>query len=600
MASSGSFRTAPSYNGRCLVFSWVAVSQSEEYNTTAINWSVSAAGGDDTWYSVNNLVVYLDGMLVYSIPSDSHVQYAPGEMVASGSYTMSHNGEGKRTFTASVEAGIYEWQINTRGSSTFTLDDISQASQPSLVTWPVTTNDVGYFGEQFPIFMNRKSYEFTHTVRYEYGDRSGVIGQNVENDIYWTIPFEFINDIPGNTSASGRIFVDTYKGSTFIGTRYTGFTVKVPTSIKPSCSIQVLDATDTKDYYGSLVKGLSKLYVKTTAYPAYSSPITLYNVIANGSVYGSAEITTSVLRNAGTTTVTADVTDRRGRRSESVSTSFPVLDYESPNVSRLTVVRCNEDGTANRRGDHVKVVFSAAVTDIDGKNNARYNVYYKKNSESLFTKIPLTDITNQYSVTDKEYIFAASKGNTYDVKVEAEDRHKSGIRSAKAPTAYAILSWRGFRTSNGVEDGVGIGMVPEKPNTLQVAWDTEFYGGVSGTIFDAIYPVNSIYISYSHVYPGELFGGDWERMQDGFLWASRETDNIGVTGGEKTHLLTLDEMPIHDHGSVYSQHASGLKSQAWYSESGDKLAYGIVQAGGGLAHNNMPPYIQVSIWRRTG
>jgi hypothetical protein len=113
------------------------------------------------------------------------------------------------------------------------------------------------------------------------------------------------------------------------------------------------------------------------------------------------------------------------------------------------------------------------------------------------------------------------------------------------------------------------------------------------------YPVGSIYIAYSHTNPGTLFGGTWERITNAFLWAADASGTIGQTGGEKTHTLTTAELPKHTHGAVYSQNAAGDKTQAWFSTSGDKLAYGTVEAGGGQPHNNMPPYIQVSIWRRT-
>lgn len=123
------------------------------------------------------------------------------------------------------------------------------------------------------------------------------------------------------------------------------------------------------------------------------------------------------------------------------------------------------------------------------------------------------------------------------------------------------------------------------------------------SILDFIYPVGSIYISYSHVNPGTMFGGTWTRIENAFLWACDADGDIGTTGGEKTHKLTTAEMPSHSHGAVYSGNATGTKNLPWLSTSvlgtGDKLAYSTIATGDGAAHNNMPPYIQVSVWRRT-
>lgn len=123
------------------------------------------------------------------------------------------------------------------------------------------------------------------------------------------------------------------------------------------------------------------------------------------------------------------------------------------------------------------------------------------------------------------------------------------------------------------------------------------------SLIDFIYPVGSVYISWSHVNPGTLFGGTWVRIENAFLWGCDENGGIGTTGGEKTHVLTTAEMPSHSHGAVYSGNATGTKNLPWLSTgvlgTGDKLAYGTIATGGGAAHNNMPPYVQVSIWRRT-
>ena len=115
------------------------------------------------------------------------------------------------------------------------------------------------------------------------------------------------------------------------------------------------------------------------------------------------------------------------------------------------------------------------------------------------------------------------------------------------------------------------------------------------------YPVNSIYISYSHTSPAELFGGTWARIEDRFLWGCKSTESIGATGGESSHTLVVDEMPSHSHPFIstneYSSTSGGWNAPAW--GPGSKNTAAITGfTGGGAAHNNMPPYIQVSIWRR--
>lgn len=754
MASSGYFNTG-SYEGRYLQFSWTESSQSVANNTTTIKWTLKGLGGGSTWYNAGNFKVVIAGETVYS--SATRIRLSNGTQVASGTYTFKHGADGTKTFAASAEAGIYSVAVNCKGSGNFTLDTIARASQPSCVTWPNHTQDVGSFGDTISIHMNRNSSAFTHTVRYAFGSMSGTCvdadtgkaATGVTTGIRWKIPETFMTLLPTTTSGSGTIYVDTYNGSTLIGTKYCGFTATVPASVKPTCSIQVLDATNTQDIYGNLVRGLSKLYVKTTGAPSYGSPIRAYSVTANDVRYAAAEITTGVLTKAGTTTITANVTDGRGRTSTTASASFAVLDYAPPNISKLTAVRCNQDGTANKRGGYIKVVFSASVTALNSKNTALYKVKYKKTTDTAYTTVTISALTNQYAVTNHAYIFAASVSSSYDITVEATDRHNSAhptSKSTKAPTGASVFSWRGFKTSSGMQDGAGIGKVPEKANTLQVGWDAEFdnavvtkgnqycfssigaattdgfilmarititaensdspitfefsrrteiapmtvhicfkstanmvpglksitYEGanydayltnssasvwdlyvrkvnqsdtvtlnrwytserqmkrmtvefvgsiasqvptglvgyykatplVAKHIVDAFYSVGSVMIRYDHADPNTMYPGTtWVRITNRFLWGCDADGDVGVVGGEKTVTLTTAQMPSHTHGAVYSADASGTKNLPWLSTgvlgTGDKLAYSTVATGGSAAHNNMPPYIQVSIWRRT-
>lgn len=127
----------------------------------------------------------------------------------------------------------------------------------------------------------------------------------------------------------------------------------------------------------------------------------------------------------------------------------------------------------------------------------------------------------------------------------------------------------------------------------------------AANILNKVYPVGSIYLSVSSTDPKTLFGGTWERIKDRFLLAAGSTYTAGATGGEATHELTVSELPKHTH-RIMMGNAEGTAQRvmryidtgsAWWSGSGnDKLSEEI---GGDAAHNNMPPYLAVYIWKRT-
>ena len=147
----------------------------------------------------------------------------------------------------------------------------------------------------------------------------------------------------------------------------------------------------------------------------------------------------------------------------------------------------------------------------------------------------------------------------------------------------------------------------------------------SSKIRDFIYPVGAVYISVNNVSPETIFGGTWEQIQDTFLLAAGSTYTAGNTGGEATHTLTTDEIPAHTHGSktltgtmnplawATSASESGIVSGTQLhvdrvgnsgSNWGDRqytinATHEHDSVGGGQAHNNMPPYLVVYMWKRT-
>lgn len=125
-------------------------------------------------------------------------------------------------------------------------------------------------------------------------------------------------------------------------------------------------------------------------------------------------------------------------------------------------------------------------------------------------------------------------------------------------------------------------------------------------ILEMVYPVGSIYMSAASVNPTTLFGfGTWEQIQGRFLLAAGSSYAAGATGGEATHTLTVDEMPAHRHSFTYPVSCNPTSDKQinynWGTETArfQNTLTETKNAGGGAAHNNMPPYLAVYIWKRT-
>lgn len=124
MASSGSFTTT-SCEGRSLTFNWSIKSQNVASNQTTINWSL-VGSGDYTygWVTCGNFKVKIDNKQVYY--STTRINVYSGTVVASGTYTFTHDNNGNKSFTAYAEAGIFYVAVNCSGSGNWSLPQISR------------------------------------------------------------------------------------------------------------------------------------------------------------------------------------------------------------------------------------------------------------------------------------------------------------------------------------------------------------------------------------------------------------------------------------------------------------------------------------------
>lgn len=123
-----------------------------------------------------------------------------------------------------------------------------------------------------------------------------------------------------------------------------------------------------------------------------------------------------------------------------------------------------------------------------------------------------------------------------------------------------------------------------------------------------VFPIGSTYITQTNTNPSTILKfGTWERVKGKVLVGLDEDDTdfneIGKTGGEKAHTLTVDEMPAHNHSAkfcegtgVYSVFPKGNGSNPEWGVSTNTIA----NTGGGQAHNILQPYEVVGyMWKRT-
>lgn len=120
---------------------------------------------------------------------------------------------------------------------------------------------------------------------------------------------------------------------------------------------------------------------------------------------------------------------------------------------------------------------------------------------------------------------------------------------------------------------------------------------------NSIYPVGSIIIRDDTEDMSNFLGFTWEKVFAGRVLVGLDTtqtefNTIGKTGGEKTHKLTVSEMPSHNHpgGERYTNETGGY-ARLYLGADGTKLA-NEGKTGGDQPHNNLQPYQVVAYWKR--
>ena len=271
----------------------------------------------------------------------------------------------------------------------------------------------------------------------------------------------------GLKPVAATIRVDTYSGSTKIGTASKNFTLNVPASVKPtieSFTAERIDGAVPSDW-GIYVKGKSKakLTISGAAAGGHGATLKSYSITGGGYTGSTAEYTTGFLNTAGTIPFTAKVTDSRGRTA-SKTVSVTVEDYAPPVIQSASAARCDASGSLQDDGAYVLVTHSLTYSSLGGKNSLSRSYRFRRVRETSWQNA-------QYMETESGDIVGAgdiSPDYSYEIELKAEDELENVSRILPVSTAKVIMDWK----KGGA--GMAIGKVSEKDG-LEVAWPVIFH-----------------------------------------------------------------------------------------------------------------------------
>lgn len=601
-------------------------SYSIENNTSRVYWWVGIRSNTQ-YHNHQGLSehyrVVVNGSTVHD--ANHTVSCGSGQTVgiADGYTTVSHNADGSKSISVSASFSCDNtnyYAPRTGGcSGNVTLTTIPRASSISIDSPSIEC------GNTININGSSASKNFTHKIYATWNGRKSelvTIASGTKTPSFsYTIPTAWEKDLPNSTSGIATFTLETFSGSTSVGSKSVNATIKVRSSVVPSIdSIKVTDANSVCAEIGQIVQLQSRLKFAITYSGAQGSTVTSVSTKFEGQTYNGSSFTTGIVQGSGSISYTTTIYDSRGRSSQ-ISGKVTVSAYSSPSLTNVSAKRSDSNYVVDEAsGTYALLHFKVGFTSLSNKNVTSFYIQYRESGASSWTKINSWD--NNYTLEQdyKAGNLFTSATSSYEVAFGVKDKFMNDYSwqiFTVAPT-YSLINFG--------KDGRSLtffGQDTNQKDTLTVLGDI-----VAPMFLNKIFPVGAVYITYDNNNPGNFLGGTWERFGQGRTLVGEGTGNDGSTsmsfttnntGGEYKHQLSYYEMPGHSHNEyVMVEGYSDWPSFTPLSYSmlfnwekgeyrGDATVYHAARVpantststeGGSQTHNNVQPYIVTYFWRR--
>ena len=367
--------------------------------------------------------------------------------ISSWSTTITHNSDG--TYSSYAEAYVYTGVSPESLSArvNYTLTTIPRESTISSITGDT-------IGSNITVNISRQSSSFTHQVWWRINGTGNwtSLGTNFGTSCTFTLPMSVCNSVTQSTTCTLNIAIRAISNGSYVGGEvWSSKTVNVPSSVVPSfSSIGVSEAVSSVASLGIYVQSKSKLNLSINgASGSYGSWITAYSISVDGQNIYAASGTTNVINGSGNLTITARITDSRGRQA-SRTTTINVKAYSAP---RLTSYSATRQSTPT----NVSVVASGSITSLlngsTQKNSLTYVVKYKQSSASSYTSVTVKSSGLSFSNLSRTLTNIDST-KSYDIQLVLSDYFSSVTYQLKLSTTKVIMDLK--------STGVGINKYNER------------------------------------------------------------------------------------------------------------------------------------------
>lgn len=362
--------------------------------------------------------------------TNSHLSANGWVELVSGGFWAPHNadGTGMATVGSYYSSGYGNMPYE---EFTLTLTKIARASQPSINTWPNNSPDITA-GTACTIHMNKQA-NFTHTVKYSFGKKSGTIATGVVDNCSWTPPTSLLDQITTATVGYGGIMVETYSGSTKIGeTKTCSFNLHIPSGSEPTVGAITLNEQHlgVKKKNGlATVQTISKKLISVPVSAKYSASIK--TVSCDGVTLTNNNGTfTGYISNKSNGTYTVTATDSRGLQSSNTVTQ-PFYEYAKPFIT-ATLKRKSEtsaEGTLSVSGSY-STILSNTVTMTIQRNDS-------SSPTTVSPSLSNGSISYSKSYTDLNYV------QSFTIKVKVTDGFDESVEVTAVLGVGQYALWMG-------------------------------------------------------------------------------------------------------------------------------------------------------------